>query len=306
MIVQGVWPLPYPIALGHEFTAEVIHVGQGVGSFRPGQRVAVPFQVSCGSCGACARNFTGNCTSTPHRATYGFGEDGGSYGGALSDRVLVPFAEHMLVAMPDGVSAEAAASAGDNMADGFASVAPGLEQWPEGQVLVIGGGAQSIALFAVDAALALGASRVVYLDQDPGRLKCAEALGAEAIDGEVPRRVGEKPGEFQVTADGSGSVEGLQCAVRSTAPDGVCTCAAGMIHRKAEMPVSRMYEYCATFRSGRVHARPAMPVLLDLIAEGRLRPELIISDRSSFDEAAEALLQPYRKLLVTREAASAA
>lgn len=298
LIVHGGWPLPYPIPLGHEFVAEVVAAGEG--TYAPvGDVVAVPFQISCGECRYCARGLTGNCETTPHRATYGFGADGGDYGGAFADLVRVPFADRMVVPLPAGVDPAQAASVGDNMADGYSAVAAGLEAWPGGEVLVVGGAGQSIGLYAAGSAVALGAARTVYLDSDPSRLEVAEALGAEAVqhDGEPPR----KTGPFEVTVDASGDPAGLACALRSTAPDGVSNSVAGMIYRDVPMPVSRMYTYCCTFKTGRVHARPAMPALLELIAQGSLHPELVTSRTCSFEEAAEALLEPERKLVAVRE-----
>jgi threonine dehydrogenase-like Zn-dependent dehydrogenase len=185
------------------------------------------------------------------------------------------------------------------MADGFSAVLNGLEHWPDGEVLVVGGAGQSIGLYAAGAAVALGASRTVYLDSDQRRLEVAEALGAEPMEsGEsAPRKVGA----FQVTVDASGDPERLACALRSTAPDGVSTTIAGMLYRGVPMPVARMYEHCCTFKTGRVHARPAMPRLLSLIADGALRPELVTSRTCSFDEAPEALLEQERKLVILRD-----
>jgi threonine dehydrogenase-like Zn-dependent dehydrogenase len=295
LLVSGAWPLPCPIPLGHEFVAKVVAVGEGVDA-SPGQRVAVPFQVSCGACAFCLNGETANCHATPHRATYGFGADGGGYGGAYADLVRVPFAQHMLVPLPAGVSPAAAASVGDNMADGFTAVAPGLEKWPGAEILVVGGAGASIGLYAAGIAVALGAERVAYLDHDPDRLACAETLGAQLLEGPIPRRAGS----FQVTVDASGDPAGLDCAIRSTGPSGFCTTVAGMLHRRAELPVARMYEHCCTFRTGRVQARPAMPALLDLIAAGRFRPEAVTSAVVAFEELPEALLEPQRKLVAAR------
>lgn len=295
LIISGLWPLPYPIALGHEFVGEVIEAGESVSGVELGDRVSVPFQISCGTCGFCQRGQTANCQTTPHRATYGFGADGGNYGGALSDLIDVPFAKHMLVPLPDGVDPATVASVGDNMADAYSAVASGLEAWPEAEVLVVGGAGASIGLYAAGLAAALGSGRVVYLDSDPGRLACAEALGAEPVEG-PPRRLGR----FQVTVDASGDPDGLTCAVRSTGPNGFCTTVAGMIYGRVEMPVAAMYERCCTFRTGRVQARPAMPTLLDLVATDRFNPKLVTSRVVSFDEAADALLEPERKLVVAR------
>jgi threonine dehydrogenase-like Zn-dependent dehydrogenase len=297
LIVQGAWPMRYPLALGHEFTAEVIAVGDGVEP-RVGDRVAVPFQISCGECDYCTRGLTANCAQTPHRASYGLGSDGGDYGGALADVVRVPYADHMLMPLPDGVDPAHAASVGDNMADGFRAVAPGLERWPDGEVLVVGGAGRSIGLYAAGVAVALGAARTVYMDSDPGRLAAAATLGAEPFElADSPPR---KAGPFHVTVDASGTPEGLACALRSTGPDGLSTTVAGMLHPSAALPVARMYEHGCTFATGRVHARPAMPRLLDLLASGKLRADVVVSRTCSWEDAPEALLELERKLVVVR------
>uniref|UniRef100_UPI0014839C56 alcohol dehydrogenase catalytic domain-containing protein n=1 Tax=Mycobacterium avium TaxID=1764 RepID=UPI0014839C56 len=83
--------------------AEVVDVGDEVSSVRVGDRVVVPFQISCGRCSACRRGHTGSCLSVPPASMYGFGISGGLWGGALADLMAVPFADAMLVALPDGV-----------------------------------------------------------------------------------------------------------------------------------------------------------------------------------------------------------
>jgi alcohol dehydrogenase len=58
-IVHGRAPFAGPFPLGHEFVAQVAQVGPAVRRFRPGQRVIVPFQISCGRCDRCVRGLTG-------------------------------------------------------------------------------------------------------------------------------------------------------------------------------------------------------------------------------------------------------
>jgi threonine dehydrogenase-like Zn-dependent dehydrogenase len=73
LIVAGTSPFPAPFPIGHECVAEVIEIGNGVTTIRPGQLVSVPFQISCGDCVPCRRRRTGNCSSVPFMSTYGFG-----------------------------------------------------------------------------------------------------------------------------------------------------------------------------------------------------------------------------------------
>jgi alcohol dehydrogenase len=74
----------------------------------------------------------------------------------LSDLALVPYAEAMLVPLPEGIEPTAVASAADNVTAGWQAVASALAEYPAAKVLVVGGHARSMSLYAVDAALALG------------------------------------------------------------------------------------------------------------------------------------------------------
>jgi threonine dehydrogenase-like Zn-dependent dehydrogenase len=211
-IVRGHAPFPGPFPMGHEFTARVLEVGEAVTAVRPGDTVVCSFQICCGTCTPCREGRTGNCRSVNRTAMYGVGALGGSWGGALADVVRVPFADAMLLRLPAGVDPVAVASLSDNVADGWRTVGPPLAARPGAAVLVVGGGAPSIGLYAVAVASALGAERVEYLDTDRERLTLAEALGARPVDGPPPQRAGR----FPITVDASGQPEGLACALRST------------------------------------------------------------------------------------------
>ena len=84
-LMLGATPFPLPLQLGHECVAEVIAVGGEVRTVAPGQRVVVPFQISCGTCPPCLAGRTGNCAAVPPASMYGFGIAGG-----LSRSVRVP------------------------------------------------------------------------------------------------------------------------------------------------------------------------------------------------------------------------
>ena len=62
-VMAGKAPLPGPFAFGHEFVAEVADVAEGVGTVRRGDRVIVPFQISCGTCDRCRRGLTASCVT---------------------------------------------------------------------------------------------------------------------------------------------------------------------------------------------------------------------------------------------------
>jgi threonine dehydrogenase-like Zn-dependent dehydrogenase len=291
-MIFGETPFAMPVHLGHECVAEVV---EGPDGFAPGDRVVVPFQISCGFCARCTRGLTGSCTTVAPLSMYGFGALGGDWGGMLSDLALVPYAEAMLVPLPEGVDPTVVASAADNIADGWRAVAPALAEHPGAEVLVVGGRVRSIALYAVDVALALGAASVTYVDIDAGRCAVAQELGAAVIRGK-PRR---SLGAFPVTVDGTGTPEGLVATLRLTDWGGRCT-SLGQMAPSGSLPLFELYTRGVHLHLGRAMVRPAIPAILKLVAAGRLRPQLVTSATVAWDDAPEALLEPATKLVVQR------
>ena len=291
--IFGQTPFQFPIHLGHECVAEVVEGPEGLAL---GDRVVVPFQISCGTCERCRRGQTGNCATVPPLSMYGFGALGGEWGGMLSDLVPVPYADAMLVPLPEGVDPAVVASAADNMADGWRTVAPALAELPAADVLVVsGGGARSIPLYAVDAAVALGAASVTYVDTDAGRLRVAQQLGAQVVEGEPEPSLGA----FPVTVDGTATPDGLVATLRLTDWGGRCT-SIGQLEPEAPLPLFELYTRGVHLHIGRAMARPAIPAILDLVAAGRLRPQLVTSATVAWDDAPEALLEPATKLVLSR------
>jgi alcohol dehydrogenase len=163
-------------------------------------------------------------------------------------------------------------------------------------VLVVGGGGLSIALYAVDAAQALGAGRVVYVDADPDRLSVAAQLGAEAVEGPPDGSYGE----FAITVDASGAHAGLHAALRSTEPGGVCTSIGIYYEPLTPIPLLEMYTTGVTLVTGRAMARAAIPAVLERIAAGDLHPDRVTSNVVSWEQAAEAVGEAQTKLVIQR------
>ncbi|WP_394823679.1 zinc-binding dehydrogenase [Pendulispora albinea] len=298
LLAQGKIPAADPFALGHECAGEVIAVGEGVTRVRPGDRVLVPFQISCGACSRCTRGQTGNCTAVPKLASYGMALFSGTeFGGALSDLLLVPYADAMLVALPDEVDPVVAAALGDNAVDGFRTVHAALEQSPGASVLVAGGGAPSVALYAVAAARALGASSVVYVDPSPERGAIAEKLGARVVRAKCEPAL--RIGRFPITVDGTSREEGLRFCLASTDNDGICT-SVGIYLGDVPLPLLDMYSRGVHFVTGRVHARGVLPTALALAARGAFDLASIATTVVPWERAPEAWLEPATKLVVRR------
>ena len=267
-VCQGRLPMPPGHAVGHEGLGEVVAVGEDVGAVRVGDRVVVPFQINCGHCAACRRGATGSCASLPLMAMYGMaplaGLDGGGF---MSDLVLVPYADAMLLPVPDGIDPIAIASLSDNIPDGWRGVGPYREELAsfdaaDRRVLVVG--RLSIGLYAAALAAALGV-HVDYVDTDENRLAAAEKLGANVHDRPKPDKSWDP---YPVTVNTSADPALLAATLRATWPDGVCT-DTGIYYQAVEMPLLPMYTRGVRFVTGRVNARGAIPEVLELLAGAR-------------------------------------
>jgi threonine dehydrogenase-like Zn-dependent dehydrogenase len=298
MASGGFFPGPFPV--GHEAVAEVAAVGEAVESHRVGDRVLIPFQVSCGTCDACREGRHPGCRVFRARigAMFGFGETGGGFGGAVADLVVVPAADHMLVPAPRDIDPVVLATLPDNMADGYRTVAQPLRRYPGAEVLVIGGLAPSVGLYAVAAALSLGSSRVRYVDGDTERLEAADAMGAEA-----DHHAGAWPDRFEralITVDNTGDPDGLAAVLRSTDAYGICTSVAIYFAPATPVPMLSMYTRGVTFQVSRPNSRRLLPEVCDLVASGRLDPLRVPTKVAPWDEAHTAWMEPATKLVVAR------
>jgi threonine dehydrogenase-like Zn-dependent dehydrogenase len=297
MAAMGFFPGPFPV--GHEMAAEVIAIGEEVSARRVGERVLVPFQVSCGTCVACRDGRFGACHTYRARAggAFGFGEAGGGHGGAVADVLAVPAADHMLLPAPEG-KASALCTLPDNACDAYRAVGPQLSEHPGAEVLVLAGAAASIGLYAVAFALALGSSRVRYVDSDEARCAAAAALGADAEhrQGPWPRRYERAP----ITVEGTGELEGLTAALRSTDDYGFCTTVAIHFAPTVPLPLLEMYTHGITVHLSRADSRRLLPEVLQLFADGRFDPLAVPTTIVPWDRADEAWLEPATKLVLER------
>lgn len=293
-LISGNVPIPGPFAFGHEFVGLIERIGEDVRGFSVGDRVLVSFQICCGECQRCKRGLTGSCEQVREGAMYGLGAVGGDWGGSFADLVSVPY-EFMMLKLPDDIEDAQIASASDNLPDAYRTVVPQLHEYPGAEVLILGGGARSICLYAVMMAKGSGAGRIVYVDDDHNRLAIAERLGADAIEGPPE----EKMGRYAITVDGTGRPEGLATALRSTDSGGVCT-STGIYFADPTIPFLNMYTRGITFKTGRPQSRAIMPKILELVAAGRIDPSEI-QTVASWDELPDAIADPPLKLIFARD-----
>ena len=227
-IALGLYPMPAPFVMGHEMVGEVVAVGEAISNVRVGDKVIVPFQLSCMTCAPCLRGHTNACVNVPSGTAFGLGPHGGiDLGGALAELVRVPWADVMLIPLPEGMDPVTAAGIPDNVSDGYRCVAAPLAERPGAPVLVVGGLASSVGLYAVMAALALGSERVVYVDDDAARLELALAAGAEVVDAKEQWDSLKLAERFPIVVEANVLDSGRNFALQSVEPCGVCTSVSG-------------------------------------------------------------------------------
>jgi alcohol dehydrogenase len=219
----------------------------------------------------------------------------------VADVLLVPAADHLLVAAPPGLPPAAACTLPDNVVDAYRCVAPGLAAMPGADVLVVGGAASSIGLYTVAIARALKAGRVRYADTDAERCAAAERLGAEVTnhEGDWPVRFDRAP----ITIDNTGDTDGLSCTLRSTDDYGTCTSVAIQFATATPVPLLAMYTKGITFHVSRADSRRFLPEVTQLVAGGLLDPSVVPTTVVPWEQADRAWLEPAIKLVVDRAAA---
>ncbi|HEX5541437.1 MAG TPA: zinc-dependent alcohol dehydrogenase [Micromonospora sp.] len=179
--------------LGHEFMGEVVEVGPGVGNLRVGDRVVVPFPISCGNCRACGQGDFSLCeNSNPNAGTaekllghspagiFGYSHLLGGFAGGQAEYVRVPFADVGPIKIENDLPDEQLLFLSDVLPTGYMG-AEMCEIKPGDVVAVWGAG--PVGQFAVVSAYLLGAERVIAIDRFPYRLRLArEHGGAETIN----------------------------------------------------------------------------------------------------------------------------
>ncbi|WP_432543856.1 zinc-dependent alcohol dehydrogenase [Kineococcus sp. SYSU DK002] len=170
---------------GHEFIGVVDSVGPSVRNLKPGDRVMVPFNISCGSCFYCARGMLANCHNVNPNATavggiYGYSHTTGGYDGGQAEYVRVPFADVGPVVIPEWMHEEDAVLLTDATATGYFGAQ--LGDIREGDVVVVFG-AGPVGLVAAASAWLMGAGRVIVVDHLDYRLEKAKTFAhAETVN----------------------------------------------------------------------------------------------------------------------------
>lgn len=178
--------------IGHECMGEVVEVGRDAGNLKVGDRVVVPFTISCGECFFCRRGLYSGCersnrTADRARKVWGNAPAGllgyshllGGYAGGQAEFVRVPFADVGPIKVPDGMTDEQALFLSDIFPTGY--MAAEFCNIHRGDTVAIWG-CGPVGQMAIRSAFLLGAERVIAIDTVPERLALAAAGGAETLD----------------------------------------------------------------------------------------------------------------------------
>jgi threonine dehydrogenase-like Zn-dependent dehydrogenase len=178
--------------MGHEFMGEIVEVGKETRKLKVGDRVVVPFTITCGQCDQCRRGNFSVCERSNRNkkladkmfghttaGLFGYTHLTGGYPGGQAEYVRIPYADTTHVKVPSTLSDEQVLFLGDIFPTGWqAAVQCDIE--PTDTVAIWGAG--PVGQMAIRSAILLGAKQVVCIDRVPERLQMAQAGGAITIN----------------------------------------------------------------------------------------------------------------------------
>lgn len=304
-IINGDWPLPLPMVLGHEAAGVVVENGPGVSGVMPGDHVIFSFRPHCGHCRYCSSGQTVLCighNDSPrwlmHDGTARVRLNGEPVNqmariGTFSEEVVCP-AEQIVKIRPD-LPFTHAAIIGCSVATGIGAVIRHARVPAGSSVLVIGCG--GVGLNVVQGARLAGASPIIACDLRDNKLDYARAVGAthtlNASSGDVVKKVRALTGELGVDTvfDAIGGEATALQAVDAVAPGGraVLVGIPAFSTRAPINPSQLVYgeKVISGTYYGSVRPNIDFPILADLDMEKKIDLDSLISRTYRFDEINE-------------------
>jgi len=314
--------------LGHEPMGVVQEVGKSVTKLKPGDRVVIPFTISCGTCWFCQRQQYSLCDNTNPNAEiarkamgqspaglFGFSHMLGGYAGGQAEYLRVPYAEVGPVVIPDGIPDDQVVFLSDIFPTGYMA-AENAQIDPGDTVAIWGCG--PVAQFAIRSAWMLGAGRVIAIDRVPERLRMAEQGKAETINfdekdvydtlmeltkGRGPDRCIDAVGAEAHAGGGVGAVldkakasVGLATDRPAALRDAIMCCRKGgtvsipglYVGLLDKVPMGAAMNKGLTLRMGQTHVQHYTGPLLKKIQAGEIDPSFVITHRIPLEDAPAA------------------
>lgn len=274
-----------PHVPGHELAGTIESIGAEVGQLQVGQRVTVPFVCGCGRCEWCARGAAQVC---PDQTQPGF-----TGWGSFAELVALEAADFNVIALPDELTAAAAASLGCRFATAYRALVGRARIQPGEWLAVLGCG--GVGLSAVLVAKALGA-RVVAVDRARISRQLAAELGADAtidaVGTDVPAEIrGLTGGGAHVSLDAVGSESTSADSVLALRRRGrqVQVGLLPAVQGRPAMPMERVIAYELDLLGSHGMAAADYPGMLELVRTGVLRPDRLIGATIGLRQAAREL-----------------
>jgi threonine dehydrogenase-like Zn-dependent dehydrogenase len=311
--------------LGHEFMGEVVELGSEVKNLQVGDRVVVPFPISCGRCFFCSEQLYSVCENSNPNAwmaekmwghspagIFGYSHLTGGYAGGQAEYARVPFADVGPIKIPDGMSDEQVLFLSDILPTGYMA-AEACDIRPGSVVAVWGCG--PVGQFAIQSARLLGAERVIAIDRFPERLRMArEKGGAETIDYEevnvleaLKDMTGGRGPDACIDAVGmeghgfgmlaaydrikqammmeTGRPIALREALLACRNGGVVSIPGVYGGFLDKLPIGSLMNRSLTIKTGQTHVQRYMKPLLERIRHGEIDPTFVITHTLSLDDA---------------------
>ena len=311
--------------LGHEFMGEVVELGSAVKNVNIGDRVVVPFTISCGSCFFCNRDLWSLCDNSNPNAwmvekimgyspsgLFGYSHLTGGYAGGQAEYARVPFADTGLFKIPDELTDEQVLFLTDIFPTGYMA-AENCDIQPGDTVAIWGCG--PVGQFGIKSAYMLGAERVIAIDRVPERLKMAkEQSGAEVINYEEVD-AGEALKEMTGGRGPDSCMDAVGMEAHGTGLDGFYDQAKQALRLETDRPTALRQAIVAcrkggtvsvpgvytgfidkvpmgafmnkglTMKTGQTHVHRYFRPLIERIQKGEIDPSYIITHRMKLEEA---------------------
>src|SRR6202042_1688172 len=271
--------------LGHEAVGTITAVGEAVKGFGVGDRVLVPAITKCGRCEYCQRGMPSHCQTV--------GGIGWIFGhlidGTQAESVRVPYADTSLYAVPGNVTNEQAIFLADSLPTGYEVGVLAGKVRPGDTVAVVGAGA--VGLSAILTTGLWGASKVIAIDTNKFRLGTALEFGATDIVEAGPdtrRRVLDMTDGLgvDVAIEAVGFPETLLTTASLVRPGGHIA-NIGVHGVPVELPMQEMWIQNVILTMGLVDT-VSIPILLKMVASGRIASEKMGTHRFTFGQINEA------------------
>jgi threonine dehydrogenase-like Zn-dependent dehydrogenase len=303
---------------GHEFVGIVEEIGEDVQKLKVGDKVIVPFNISCGRCAFCKQELYGNCHEANSQATavgaiFGYSHTAGGYNGGQAEYVRVPYADVGPTVLPEGMDWDDAVMLTDVVPTGYqAAEMAGIQK---GDTVVIFG-AGPIGIMAAKCSWLFGAGRVIVIDKEEYRLEFArnysqcEAYNFEEMDDPVVfvkkttdwlgadvciDAVGaEAAGNVMQTITGrklllqAGSATALHWAINAVKKGGIVSIVGVYGPTDNLVPIGNVVNKGLTIRANQASVKRLLPRLIDHVQNGIINPKLLITHRVPLEDVADA------------------